>query len=185
MSYEDMARSHVKELAREAFQLSEVVVDPDGDLPFPCGTAMFYVSVVRDGRFVRVWSQAVAGIEVGKRVLREVNEANSALVFARVYATPYGVWVEGCLPVESLRADDLGRLHGRSARRPTGWARCSPRCTAAPSCSPTDATARTSARSDGRRRRQRVVGCSRVDSSHALLTSGSWLNACGKLPTWR
>lgn len=105
-----MARSHVKELAREAFQLSEVVVDPDGDLPFPCGTAMFYVSVVRDGRFVRVWSQAVAGIEAGKRVLREVNEANGALVLARVYATSHGVWVEGCLPVESLRADDLGRL---------------------------------------------------------------------------
>ena len=27
LSYEDMARSHVKELAREAFELDEVVVD--------------------------------------------------------------------------------------------------------------------------------------------------------------
>lgn len=46
MSLQDMARSHVKELAREAFGLDEVVVDEDGDLPFPYGTAMVYVSVV-------------------------------------------------------------------------------------------------------------------------------------------
>ena len=105
-----MARSHVKELAREAFALEEVVVDDDGDLPFPCGTAMFYVSVVRDGRLVRVWSRAVTGIAPKKPVLREVNEANAGLVLARVYATGSGVWVEGCLPVEPLRADDLGRL---------------------------------------------------------------------------
>jgi len=45
LSYEDMARSHVKELVREAFELDEVVVDSDGDLPFPCGTAMFYASL--------------------------------------------------------------------------------------------------------------------------------------------
>lgn len=109
-----MASSHVKELAREAFELQEVVVDPDGDLPFPCGTAMFYVSVVGDGRLVRVWSRAVAGIhlkkEVRKSVLREVNEANSQLTLARVYALGSCVWVEGCLPVEPLRSGDLARL---------------------------------------------------------------------------
>jgi hypothetical protein len=110
LSYEDMARSHVKELARQAFELDEVVVDPDGDLPFPCGTAMFYVSVVREGRLVRAWSRAVTGIDVKKSVLREVNEANSGLVLARVYAAGSSIWVEGCLPVEPLRPDDLGRL---------------------------------------------------------------------------
>jgi hypothetical protein len=110
LSYEDMARSHVKELAREAFDLQEVVVDADGDLPFPCGTALFYVSVVDRGQLVRVWSQAVAGLEVKKAVLREVNDANRGMRVARASATAGAVWVEGCLPVETLRPEDLGRL---------------------------------------------------------------------------
>jgi hypothetical protein len=110
LSYEDMARSHVKELVREAFGLGELVVDEDGDLPFPSGTAMFYVSVVSGGRLVRVWSRAVTGIEPKKAVLREINDANAGLVLARVHATGPCVWVEGCLPVESVAAGDLGRL---------------------------------------------------------------------------
>ncbi|MFP5219479.1 MAG: T3SS (YopN, CesT) and YbjN peptide-binding chaperone 1 [Actinomycetes bacterium] len=110
MSYEDMARSHVKELAREAFELAEVVVDDDGDLPFPCGTAMFYVSVVRDGRLVRGWSRAVSGIAVTKPVLKELNEVNTSLMLARAYATTSCVWVEGCLPVDTLTPRDLGCL---------------------------------------------------------------------------
>jgi len=105
-----MARSHVMELVREAFELSEVVVDDDGDLPFPCGTAMFYLSVVRHGRLVRAWSRAVSGIEPNKPVLREVNDANASLALARVYASGSSIWVEGCLPVEALTARDLGCL---------------------------------------------------------------------------
>ena len=110
MSYEDMARSHVKELARAAFELDEVVVDADGDLPFPCGTAMFYMSLVRRGRLLRVWSRAVAGIRVNKPVLREINEINAGLTFSRAWATEDEVWVEGCLPVEPLRVSDVGVL---------------------------------------------------------------------------
>ncbi len=110
MSYEAMARSHVKELARQAFELDEVVVDGDGDLPFPFGTAMVYVSVVRDGQLVRVWSRALAGIRVNKAVLRELDEVNAGLIFARVFTVLDSVTVEGCLPVEPLRPSDLGRL---------------------------------------------------------------------------
>jgi hypothetical protein len=105
-----MARSHVKELARTAFELDEVVVDADGDLPFPCGTAMFYLSVVGNGRLLRVWSRAVAGIKVNKPVLREINEVNAGLTVARVWATDSEVWVEGCLPVQILRPRDVGAL---------------------------------------------------------------------------
>jgi hypothetical protein len=105
-----MARSHVKELVREAFELDEVVVDADGDLPFPCGTAMFYLSVVRCGRLLRVWSRAVSGIDVKKPVLREINEVNTGLTFARVWADGQEVWVEGCLPVETLRGKEIGAL---------------------------------------------------------------------------
>ena len=110
LSYEDMARSHVKELAREAFEPDEVVVDEDGDLPFPCGTAMFYLSVVRRGRLIRVWSRAVDGIRVNKPVLREINEVNAGLLFARVWANGDEVWVEGFLPLDTLRVRDLRAL---------------------------------------------------------------------------
>ena len=120
MSYEDMARSHVKELARQAFELDEVVVDGDGDLPFPYGTAMVYASVVGEGRVLRVWSRAVSGIEIKKSVLREINEVNAVLVISRVWATDAEVWVEACLPVEVLRPLDVGCLVsevGRTADR--------------------------------------------------------------------
>ena len=110
MSYEEMARSHVKELVRQAFELEHVVVDEDGDLPFPCGTAMFYASVVREGRLLRVWSRAVDGVHVDKHVLREINDMNASLLLARAYARGDAVWVEGYLPVEVLRAHDVGAL---------------------------------------------------------------------------
>ncbi len=110
MSYQDMARSHVKELAREAFELDDVVVDGDGDLPFRHGTAMYYLSVVSGGRLLRVWSHAVSGLHVNKAVLRELNEANASLLLARVFAEGSSVIVEGCLPVEPLQARDLALL---------------------------------------------------------------------------
>lgn len=110
MSYTDMARSHVKELAREAFELEEVVVDADGDLPFPCGTAMVYLSVEHGGHVVRAWSAAVRGIEVRKAVLRELDEANGCALLARLYTRGSTVYVEGVLPVVTLRPQDLGRL---------------------------------------------------------------------------
>ncbi len=110
LSYEDMARSHVKELAREAFELDEVAVDADGDLPFPCGTAVFYMSVVANGRLLRVWSRAVAGLRITKPVLSEINEVNAGLTVSRVWATGSEVWVEGCLPVQTLRVCDVRAL---------------------------------------------------------------------------
>lgn len=110
MSYQDMARSHVKELAREAFDLSEVVEDADGDLPFPYGTAMVYVSLERSGLLLRVWARAVRELKVDKAVLRELDETNATRVLSRVYTRGDEVFVEGCLPVETLRAQDLGVL---------------------------------------------------------------------------
>ena len=110
MSYEGMARSYVKELVCEAFELDEVVVDSDGDLPFPCGTAMFYASLIRGGRVLRVWSRALAGAKIDKALLREVNETNVDLMFARVYVSGHCVIVEGCLPMETLRVQDVGVL---------------------------------------------------------------------------
>lgn len=107
MSYADMARSHVKELARQAFELEQVVEDEEGDLPFPCGTAMLFLSVVDDGRLVRAWSVAARGVPVTKAVLRELNDANAGAVMARVWAIGRDVVVESHLPVEGLTLRDF------------------------------------------------------------------------------
>ena len=58
-----MARSHVKELAREAFELNELVVDADGDLPFHHGQVRHEGA----GTWPREWTtaQAAAGGEPG------------------------------------------------------------------------------------------------------------------------
>ncbi|MCU1693244.1 MAG: hypothetical protein JWM64_2335 [Frankiales bacterium] len=105
-----MARSHVKELARQAFELDEVVVDDDGDLPFRCGTARYYASVVRGGRVLRVWTRAVGGLRITKPVLREMDAANAELLFSRVYSRHDAAWVEGCLPLEPLGPGELATL---------------------------------------------------------------------------
>ena len=120
LSYADMARSHVQSLAREAFELEQVVVDGDGDLPFPCGTAMVYVSVVGEGQLMRVWSRVVSGISPTKSVLKEINEVNAGLVISRVWATTSEVWMEACMPVEVLRPLDISCIVsevGRTADR--------------------------------------------------------------------
>ena len=105
-----MARSHVKELLRKAFRWEQVLVDEDGDVPMPYGTAMVYASVIGRGRLVRVWSRAAAGVKPTKAVLREVNDANVSAGVARVYAAHSAVWVEGHFPVEGLRPKDLKQL---------------------------------------------------------------------------
>ena len=95
-----MARSHVRELAREAFGLTEVKEDADGDLPFRAGTAAVFVTLRRDGLRLKVWSRAVAGLKPTVAVLREVNDANLGLETARVLCRGDHVYVEGVLPVE-------------------------------------------------------------------------------------
>jgi len=112
VSYEDMARSHVKELLRAAFGFEQVQVDEDGDVPMPCGTALVYASVVAQGRLVRVWSRAAGGVRATKAVLREVNDANVHASVVRVYAQGDAVWVEGHFPVEGLQPQDLHGLCG-------------------------------------------------------------------------
>ena len=76
----------------------------------PFGTAVLYVSLVADGRLVRVWSRAVDDLTVTKPVLREVNDANAWLVLARAWVHGDALMVEGCLPVEPLRVEDLRAL---------------------------------------------------------------------------
>lgn len=68
-----MARACVKELVWEAFEL-DGVTDSDGDLPFRCGTAMSYASVICVGRVLRVWSRALASAKIDKALLCPLAE---------------------------------------------------------------------------------------------------------------
>lgn len=110
MALIDLARSHVKECLREAFELSQVVVDHDGDLPFRAGTAAYFVSVRPDGQKVRAWSMVVRGIKVNAAVLREINEVNAGLETCRMFAVNDRVIVEGILPVDGLTPETLQEL---------------------------------------------------------------------------
>lgn len=124
MAYEDMARSHVRELLRVGMELPEVVMDADGDFPFRHGTAMYYVSVMFCGHMARIWSNAVYGVRTKGPVLREVNSTNESLLHGRAFIQGSTLVVEAYLPVESLEpaylaavcceigrtADQLGQL---------------------------------------------------------------------------
>lgn len=110
MAYADLARSHVKECLREAFELPRLVVDDDGDVPFRVGTAVYFVSVDPEGRRARVWSVAVRLVKITAAVLRELNEANGALELSRVYAVGDRLMVEGTITVDGLTAAELRAL---------------------------------------------------------------------------
>lgn len=110
MAYVDMARSHVKECLREAFELPSLKVDDDGDVPFRHGTAIYYVTVRGDGKRVKVWAHAVRGVKRTAALLREVNEVNIGLELARVYLVHDRLAVEGVLPVAALEPGDLWSL---------------------------------------------------------------------------
>ena len=110
MGYVDLARSHVKECLREGFELPQLVVDEDGDLPFTCGTARYWVTVRSVGRKVKVWSTAVFGVKPVAAVLREVNEVNAGLQHSRAYVSQHRLVVEGVLPVDGLTPEDLRDL---------------------------------------------------------------------------
>ena len=110
MAYVDMARSHVKELVRQGMDLTDLVEDCDGDLPFRRGTAAYFISTRMDGVKLRVWSRAVGDIKPTVAVLREVNAANVGLEIARVIVRGGDVFVEGILPIDPCSAEQLAEL---------------------------------------------------------------------------
>lgn len=110
MGYVDLARSHVKECLREGFELPQLVVDEDGDVPFTRGTAVYYVTVRSDGKKVKVWSTAVCGVKPIAAVLREVNEVNMGLEHSRAFVVRNKLIVEGILPIDGLTPDSLREL---------------------------------------------------------------------------
>jgi hypothetical protein len=110
MAYRDMARSHVVECTRKAFELSEVTVDGDGDLPMRYGTAMYFLSIRGDGRKVKAWSPVVGPVKGSAALLRELNEVNAGLLVSRVFWGDDQVVAEGMLPIEELTPELLREL---------------------------------------------------------------------------
>jgi hypothetical protein len=97
-----MAHSHVQRMLREAFELDELEQDGDGDYPFRHGTAMYYLTVLRGGHLVKVWSYAVSGLRPTAPVLREVNDLNARLLHSRAFLCGGHLQLEAFLPIESL-----------------------------------------------------------------------------------
>ena len=110
MAYTDLARSHVRECLREAFELKELVTDPDGDVPFRHGTAAYYVTLRKDGKRVKAWSWAVRDVKATAPLLRELNEVNGELELARIFWRHKTVVVEGVLPVDDLTPERIREL---------------------------------------------------------------------------
>jgi hypothetical protein len=102
LSYTQMAHSHVQRMLREGMELEEVKQDCDGDYPFRHGTAMYFLSVGRDGHMVKIWSHAVFGLKATAPVLREINETNERLMHCRAYISGGLLVIEAVLPIEPL-----------------------------------------------------------------------------------
>jgi hypothetical protein len=97
-----MAHSHVQRMLREGMELEKVEQDGDGDYPFRHGTAMYYLTVLRGGRLLKIWSHAAYGVKPTKAVLREVNSTNELLMHCRTYMWGETLVVEAFVPIESL-----------------------------------------------------------------------------------
>ncbi|MHB8340642.1 MAG: T3SS (YopN, CesT) and YbjN peptide-binding chaperone 1 [Mycobacteriales bacterium] len=105
----DLVHAYVTSLLREWFDLSEVVRDVDGDYPFRYGTATYYVRVLdQEPAVVRVFSVAVREVAVTADLLRELNDVNASIAFARVCVSGGLVWVEAELWADAMDAFALG-----------------------------------------------------------------------------
>ena len=142
MALADLARSHVKECLRESLELSTVFVDSDGDVPIAHGTAIYWVAVRSDGKYVKAWSRPVVGVKQTAALMREVNEVNMGLEHSRLFFAKGMLMLEGVLPVDGLTpeylhdlcvevgatADDVGQMisavYGGEVARPDGDGSC-------------------------------------------------------------
>lgn len=102
LSYTQMAHSHLQRMLREGMELDEIQQDCDGDYPFRHGTAVYYLSVTRDGHMVKVWSNVVLGLKGTVSVLREINATNAGLVHCRMFLSGTTLQVEAFLPIQPL-----------------------------------------------------------------------------------
>lgn len=96
-------QSHIRQCLQDSWEVPNLQVDDDGDVPFRAGVAAGWVAAV-DGEppLVRVWAHAAFGIKGTAAVLREINDINRRGCTARVY------WDDGAVVVEqTLHADGV------------------------------------------------------------------------------
>lgn len=85
MSEQIWVQSHVRQLLQDIWQSGTVPVDDDGDVPFRCGTAACWVSVLdSEPRMVRVFAHAVDGLRPSAKLLTELNLIQRRSLSARV-----------------------------------------------------------------------------------------------------
>jgi len=104
-------RAYVEKLLREAWD-EEPYIDGDGDFPFRYGTAACWVRVHGERRPTRVevFAHVVQGVKPTARLLRELNECNRRMMYARIYEINGGVVVEQSIDVDGLNGRTLRRV---------------------------------------------------------------------------
>lgn len=116
MSYDVALRHHVQRSVMRDFSLllADAGFDDDGDIAVVGeeGRPVF-VRLVDDehAAWARVWAFGAAGLKVGSKLLREVNEHNASAVAVRLLVTPHGQLIATAeVLAESIEPGELGRL---------------------------------------------------------------------------
>lgn len=103
-------RSHVERCLEDQWETRPLIVDPDGDYPFRCGTARCFVSIVTcDAHFIRVWAFAARVPRRSLKLLSELNEINQRALSAHVYWSGGVIVVEQTIHADGLTPETLGQ----------------------------------------------------------------------------
>jgi len=78
-------RSHVRQVLQDIWDVGRIDVDGDGDVPFRCGTAACWVTVLEsDPIMVRVFAHAVHGVRASAKLYRELNDIQARSLSAHI-----------------------------------------------------------------------------------------------------
>lgn len=111
MGYIDMVRSHVERLLERSFGVQGIEPDVDGDYMMTCGDATYFVSIVPlELPMVRVWAPLVGGVRRTAKLLTELNDINSRLLFGTLYWCHDAVTASAVITASSLDEPTLERV---------------------------------------------------------------------------
>jgi len=112
-----LVRSHVETLLESVTGKPQVKPDADGDYAVRFQNALYFVRILgTEHPVVQVFAIAVDGAGQGAELYEVLNQINSQLTFARVFAKDGKIVVASELLGESLDADELGSACAAVAR---------------------------------------------------------------------
>jgi hypothetical protein len=100
-------RSHVERCLEDAWDVHRAQADADGDYRFRSQRSACYVQVAPDGRDVRVVGIAAYGVRPTAKLLKELNELNTACRAGHVVLVGNHVNVMQTLPAAGCTPDTM------------------------------------------------------------------------------